>query len=129
MTRSAPPVRLSRRLMMSSLISAATLTPMSMISHANSVSPSPASSLSSRTLARWPVRKTSRSAMAGEFGVAPSDRGFEIGKRLDHLGPLEALQLVGVLQVDPARIDLDQAVRRHGFEFRRGVAGKDNRRH
>src|SRR5690606_38566073 len=103
----------SRRLMISSLIKAATLTPISMISQENSVVPRPVSSLSSRALARWPVTKTRRSAI--QFRLTLADRRFQVGQRFDDAGSFEGFQPLGVLQVDLAWIDLDHAVRRHGF--------------
>src|SRR5262245_51412205 len=119
MTRPAPSGRLNRRLMISSVISAATLTPMSTISQLNSVSPRPVSSLSSRALARCPVRKISRSATGLEFCSPLPHRRLQIGERLHDLGALKTLEPFGVLQIDRARINFYKTVRGHGLEFRR----------
>ena len=122
----------SRRLMISSVISAATLTPMSTISQANPGLAEAGEQPFQPRLGQMAGEKDQPlsprpSQTSGSLALA--DRRLQVGERLDHLRALEALQPFGVFEVDPARIDLHQAVRRHGFEFRRGVAGKDDRRH
>src|SRR5687768_11123982 len=110
MMRASPPSSFSRRLMISSVINAATLTPMSTTSQENSVVPSPSSNLSSRALARWPVRKTMNSGTGFEFRQALQDRALAIGQRLDNARQFEAFQPLRVFQVDAAGIDVDRAV-------------------
>src|SRR6516165_10591229 len=112
MTRSAFTGRGSRRRMIASVISAATFTPMSRIDHAKPSSPAPARTFSSRARARWPVRKRMRSAMRGDFALAPGQSRPEILKRLYHLGRLERPQARGVIEVDATRKYLDHAFRR-----------------
>src|SRR5262245_2085024 len=114
--------------MIASVISAATLTPTSNTDHSKPASPRPASTFSSHGRARWPVRKRMRSAMRGKLARAPRQGLFELAQRFDHLRRLERLQPLGIFQVDAARIDLDHALRRLGFELRRGVAGEDDGR-
>ncbi len=96
MTRSAPSGSFSRRLMISSVISAATLTPMSIDLPRRT--PSRRGRPAAAPAAPWrdgPVTKTSRSGMAARFGAAEfslalADRRPQVGQRLDHLRPLES---------------------------------------
>src|SRR5687767_8551837 len=110
MMRASPPSSFSRRLMMSSVINAASLTPMSTTYQESSVVQSHSSYLSSRALARSPVRRTMNSGTGFDFRQARQDRALAIGQRLDNARQFEAFQPLRVFQVDAAGIDLDRAV-------------------
>src|SRR5215471_1698919 len=110
MTRSALTGRFRRRSMMASVIRAATFTPTSKIDHSNPRSPAPARTFSSLARARCPVRNRMRSAIRHDFALAPGENVPQFVKCFDDAGRLECLQARGILQIDVARIDLDDAL-------------------
>ena len=87
MTRLASSGRGRRRTMIASVISAATLTPMSSTDHSNPRAPLSTRIFSSRGRARCPVKKRVRSVMQVAF--APRQGGFELFKQLNHVGFVE----------------------------------------
>src|SRR5579871_5543854 len=118
MTRSAPSGGFKRRVMISSVIRAATFTPTSKTDHSNPRSLAPTSTVSSLARARWPVRNRMRSAIGLDFTLAAGEAVSQFVKGFDHERRLERLQPCGVFQINFARINLDHALGRFGFQFR-----------
>src|SRR6516225_4132882 len=110
MTRSASIGRFRRRVMMASVIRAATFTPTSKIDHSNPRVPAPARTASSRARARCPVKNRMRSAIRHDFALAPIKAVPQLVKGFDHERRLERFQPRGIFQIDLARINLDDAL-------------------
>src|SRR5690606_30200305 len=114
--------------MMSSVISAAILTPVSTMRHSNSVWPRLVSTFSSRGRASLPVRNARISAIARQRLPARLNRGAQVFKALDHGRVVEAFEPFGIFEINAARKHLHHAMRRAREHVRRRVAGKHDRR-
>src|SRR5690606_38365898 len=115
--------------MMSSVISAAILTPVSTMRHSNSVCPRLVSTFSSRGRASLPVRNARISAIARQRLPARLNRGAQVFKALDHGRVFYAFQPFDTYEVHASLILHHLAIRLAREFFRQRVAGNHVRRY